>query len=230
MDQRTNVRSCLIINCILLFITSGLVFLFHKDRDQYFNFGPHTNLIVLSIPINTWTKYFVLQMYLMIVEVTQVIIDDIAGPIFGFSIYNPDKKVIHDFTKTELMVYANLFWFVNSLRATFGIFLSLSQFDIAFLKIVYSQIASIYTTGLLLDEKEFRQQRGSSNTESLKEIFFGGTKVSIYEPLIKKNNRERIDEQPLVGYRRVHTNESSSDDEENNDLLPIELQEINVNH
>jgi len=73
----------------------------------------------------------------------------------GFSIFNPDKKVIHDFGKVELQIYANLFWLISALRSTINILISISQFDIALLRVIYSELASVYTIRILLNEKQF---------------------------------------------------------------------------
>jgi hypothetical protein len=48
----------------------------------------------------------------------EYIIQDIAGPIMGFNIYNPDKKIITEFTKNELQLYAQTFWFLSSIKGT----------------------------------------------------------------------------------------------------------------
>jgi hypothetical protein len=57
-------------------------------------YGPNDNLYVLSIKINTQQKYIFLQFFLLFVEFSRVFTNEIASPILGFNIYNPDKKII----------------------------------------------------------------------------------------------------------------------------------------
>ena len=40
-------------------------------------------------------------------------------PILGFNVYNPDKKIITDFSKNELNFLANLMFTINSIKSIF---------------------------------------------------------------------------------------------------------------
>lgn len=155
MNAKKKLLYCLIVNFLLLLFTGIIIIIFKSQSDDYFQYGPNENLNILSVNINTWNKYYLLQFYLFIVETANCIIIDIANPIMGFSIFNPDKKVIHDFGKVELQIYANLFWLISALRSTINILISISQFDIALLRVIYSELASVYTIRILLNEKQF---------------------------------------------------------------------------
>ena len=72
---------------------------YKDDNNYYLMYGPNDNLYVLSIKINTIQKYVYLQIFLCFVEISRVFTNEIASPILGFNIYNPDKKIITDFTK-----------------------------------------------------------------------------------------------------------------------------------
>ncbi len=99
MDEKKKLLLCLYINLLILLFTTTIVFVLHNPYDQYFCFGPNNHLELMSIKIDNWTKYFYVQIYLIITEVTNVIINDIANPKLGFSVFNPDKKIITVFTK-----------------------------------------------------------------------------------------------------------------------------------
>lgn len=81
----------------------------------------------------------------------------------GFNIYNPDKKVITEFTKNELQIMANCMWFINSLIGALSIMVTISQLDIAILRVVYAELTSIYTIRMLLNEKEFINEYNEVN-------------------------------------------------------------------
>ena len=84
-----------------------------------------------------------------------MIIGEIAHPIIGFNIYNPDKKEINDFTKFELQLYGNIMYFIDSVRSVLMIMLSITQIDIALFGTVICEITSIFTIRMLLNEKMF---------------------------------------------------------------------------
>jgi hypothetical protein len=118
-------------------------------------YGPNDNLYVLSIKINTPQKYIYLQVFLLFVEFSRVFTNEIASPILGFNIYNPDKKVITEFTKNELQLLANTMWLINSLTTSLFVMITISQIDIAILRTIYSEITTIITIRILLNEKKF---------------------------------------------------------------------------
>ena len=118
-------------------------------------YGPNDNLYILSIKINTQQKYIFLQFFLLFVEFSRVFTNEIASPILGFNIYNPDKKIITEFTKNELQLLANMMWLINSLTNSLFVMITISQIDIAILRTIYSEITTIITIRMLLNEKKF---------------------------------------------------------------------------
>lgn len=82
-------------------------------------------------------------------------ISDIVGPILGFNIFNPDKKVIDDFGRYELQVYGNVNYLINGFKRIMTIMISITQIDLALIGMLSGEIISFYTIKMLLDEKEF---------------------------------------------------------------------------
>jgi hypothetical protein len=83
------------------------------------------------------------------------VIQEFTSPVLGFNIYNPDKKHIVDFTKFELQFYAQSFWLINSVKNAFLLMISISQIDLAVAKVIYMEMAGIYTIRTLINEKTF---------------------------------------------------------------------------
>jgi hypothetical protein len=90
--------------------------------------------------------------------VLDTVIQEFTNPVLGFNIYNPDKKHIVDFTKFELQFYAQSFWLINSIKSAFLLIISISQIDLAVAKVVYMEMAGIYTIRTLINEKTFGAQ------------------------------------------------------------------------
>ena len=96
-----------------------------------------------------------------VTEIIRCVVNEIASQILGFNIYNPDKKIITEFTKNELQIMANSMWLITSLISALSILVTISQLDIAILKVIYSELIAVYTIRVLLNEKEFIQQNKS---------------------------------------------------------------------
>jgi len=164
-NNNDRLKRCIFINFILLFIIIIFVSTFKEPNDKYFRIGPNNDLSIMSIKINSTERYILLQIFIAFTEITRVIINEIASPILAFNIYNPDKKIITEFDKNELQVMANCMWFINNLISALYIMVTISQFDIAILKVIYSELTSIYTIRLLLNEKQFVKENNSNSED-----------------------------------------------------------------
>jgi hypothetical protein len=148
---------CLIGNVVTMTLVLIVVCIFRDDESTYFRFGPHSNLIVISIKIDTWNKWITLNMFIVLIKSCDVLVNELAGPILGFSVYNPDKKNISDFTKNELNLLANSMWFTNAFRTILMAVITVTQIDIAFIGMFVSELVSIFTVRHLLNEKTFNK-------------------------------------------------------------------------
>ena len=149
-------RQCVVLNVSLLLFIFVVIMVSRNPSDKYFRYGPNSDLFVMSICVDTWKKYWLLQICICIIEVVNMIIGELAMPILNFNIYNPDKKIIDEFTKNELQILGNTMWCINSLIKTLTVLVSISQMDIAVLRVFYSEATSIYSIRVLLNEKKFK--------------------------------------------------------------------------
>ena len=69
--------------------------------------------------------------------------------------YNPDKKIITEFTKNELNFLSNAMFMVSAIREVFNTVVSITQLDLALVTVIVKELASIVTIRLLLNEKQF---------------------------------------------------------------------------
>ena len=139
--------------CILMVVI--LIAILCKDNSDYWNWGPSKNFVVVSVHIDTWQKYGLLMFLVALINVSRVVFEEIAMPILGFNIYNPDKKIITEFTKNQLQFYGNSMYLLSNIRSVFMTMLTISQIDIALYSVVVSEITTIYTIRLILNEKRF---------------------------------------------------------------------------
>jgi hypothetical protein len=148
-------------SALLTVLTLILTAVFATDSG-WFSFGPSKNLVIAGVVIDNYTKYSILALIIVFNSVVDMIISEFAQPILGFNIYNPDKKVITDFTsKRELQVLASLYWAFNNLRGIFTILISITQVDLALIKWLTLELTAIYTIDTLLSKKNFsREEEG----------------------------------------------------------------------
>ena len=157
---------CLLTNIIILFFVFVLIIVYKSDDSKYFRFGPQEDLIVISVQINTINKYIVFNLVTSVLKIFEVIIDEVGFPILSFNVYNPDKKVITEFSKNELQFYTNSMYGVSNLRGVLIIVISVSQFDLALINVIVSELTTIFTIRILLNEKEFILDAPNENDNS----------------------------------------------------------------
>ena len=156
-------------NLLLLSFVISIILQFKDDKSTYLRWGPQDDLIIISVAINNMTKYFMLLGIIAIIKISDVVIAEIASPIIGFNIYNPDKKVITEFTKNELQFYGNSMYLIDAIKAVLLIMVNISQIDIALWGVIVSESTSLFTIRMLLNEKEFKLNNDSELNDPLVE-------------------------------------------------------------
>lgn len=157
MKQLNKIRICLVLNFFLLCFISFFVTYF-AGESKYFRYGPSDDFIFISVPIDTYNKYIFLIVLIMFNGFIKVLVGEIGEPILVFNVYNPDKKVITEFTKCQLMFYANAMFFISNTRRVFEVLINVTQIDIAIVSIVNEQLVSICTVYFLISEKKFDKE------------------------------------------------------------------------
>ena len=155
LSPQNRLKICILAQVLLLIsVIIPIVKLANKDS-TYYRFGPNEDLIIISIKINTWLRYSVLLVYILIFRVCKVFINELGMPILTFNIYNPNQKKIEDFTRTELQIYGNIMFMLNSIRYALTLQLVIIQIDIALISSIFDELAAIPTVFILLKDKEF---------------------------------------------------------------------------
>jgi hypothetical protein len=153
--DKERLKKCIIANVALLTLITIVIMLFGDKSSPYLQTGPSPTLQILGIKLDNWLKYWCFQAFVAVVVITDVIIKEIADPVLGFRIYNPTEKTIYGFTRFELQFFANAMWMISSLKSVLMVVVTISQIDIAILKVIYGEITSFYTIRLLVNEKHF---------------------------------------------------------------------------
>jgi hypothetical protein len=168
MKQLTKIRMCLCLNVFLLAFISFFI-TFFAGNSKYFRIGPNEDFIFISVSINTYNKYSLLLFLISLNCIIKVLVGEIGEPVLVFNVYNPDKRVITEFTKPQLLFYANSMFFVSNTRRVFEIIINVTQIDIAIFSIIVEQLISICTVCFLVNEKKF-DSNGSMISNNNKEL------------------------------------------------------------
>ena len=156
--SRSKLQWCILIYSILLCFIVFVVFMF-QTKNKYFRWGvPDNNeepLIIISVKIDDYYKYYGLLLFIAIFRTIKVIVTEIAEPILAFTIYNPDKKNIDNFTKNELQFYGNMLYLIDNIRYVFTLMITITQIDLALFSVLIGELTSLFTIRMLLNEKTF---------------------------------------------------------------------------
>lgn len=155
LTPKQRLKVCIIGQIILLAIALVTTAILANKDSLYYRFGPSEELIVISVKINTWTRYCVLLVYILIFRVCKVFINELGMPILTFNIYDPNRKVVEDFTRLELQVLGNIMFMLNAIRYALTLQLSIIQIDIAVISGIFDELAAIPTIYILLKDKKF---------------------------------------------------------------------------
>ena len=158
-------RLCVFGNLLVLGAILSLIIVFDSSGSKYWRFGPSPDLVLISAVIDTWTRYWIVVGIIGTLKITQCFIAEIAHPIIGFRIYNPDLHVITDFTKLQLQSYGNSMYMLDAIRDVLMIIVSITQVDIALWGVLFSEGASIFAIRMLLNEKRFEKDYVAVPTE-----------------------------------------------------------------
>lgn len=167
MNQIGKIQTCLGLNILLLSIVLFFIVNCASPNSKYFRFGPNDDFILVSIHIQTYTKYSILLFLIACINILKVLVQEIGEPVLIFNIYNPDKKVITEFTKTQLQLYGNAMFFVSNVRRVFEIMVTVTQIDIALFSVLIEQLTSIITIKMLLNEKIFNKKHSEEKLNEL---------------------------------------------------------------
>jgi len=152
IDRRPVRRTwmCLIVDMITLFAIIGLTCRFGEENG-YLSLGPSDKLFLIGIHINTWTKWAISMLLIVAVSV----VDCITMPFVYFRIYNPDCKDISDVGPIELQILANGMHLSQSLKGAVYTLAIITQIDYAVVKVLASELSSLYMVRVLIKEKKF---------------------------------------------------------------------------
>lgn len=201
MNAVVRTRICLIFNILTLAAIICVISI--VGTGKYVNFGPSDKLEIIGIEINTWTKWCIVNLFIIFVSISDTFINEWGMPFISFRIYDPDIKVIKDVGPVELQILANSMYFCSSVKTVIYILCYVSQLDFALIRVVSGEIASIITIRSLIKEKEFKKKNDDDlsilSNESEESNASNKSKLS-YKSIksLIVNTNKKGEKQPLI--------------------------------
>lgn len=158
MNKVQVLNTSITINLLFLFLFMGSLFVYNKEPSSYFQAGWSNNFVFASIVIDNPIKYSLLCLFIIVLNVSEIFLNDIAVPLIQFSTYNPYKLIIHDFSRCQLECYSNIIFFIQTSKKFIQIYVTFSQVDIAIISMISSQAGVAMAIKYLLDKKTFTLQ------------------------------------------------------------------------
>jgi hypothetical protein len=167
ISQRESVYWSLVASllCTLLIIVVAVVF--HEGAGTYLQFGPNQHLVLMGVRINTWIKWSLCLALICAVRGTQTIVGELGTTVLGFSVYNPQAKVITEFTKNELQFCANAMFTLGSIQGVMMSLVNVTQFDLALCSVMFSEFVSLFTIRKLLNGKTFTTKKSETEDKPM---------------------------------------------------------------
>lgn len=162
MQKRTVIRLCIFINTIALGVAIMLS-IAGSSQSTWFSFGWSDKLFVLSIPVNTLSRYVIVLAVFGFMSFSKVIDESSATPILWFALFD-QSNIVYDLTRFEVCVYTWLTFTTSRLRDLLLIMVSISQIDLGLFCIASALFGLIIISIILTHNKEFKSKITISDT------------------------------------------------------------------
>jgi hypothetical protein len=107
-------------------------------ESDYWNIGPHENLEVISVMIDTWGKWFLLIFIITLFEGTHTVVEKYVRLLL--------KNNKTELTDAQISVSKAVIFFMDKVRALLWMLLVISQIDIAVWPIITSFVTYLLIT------------------------------------------------------------------------------------
>lgn len=139
-DKRVAVICLTVWMCVVLSIFYEIGIL----EGKFMQFGPSEHTIFMSIPINTWYRYFLVSLFTFVNTCVNDFMSDAISPWLLNTITDHKSRYI-PYSKA-MCITISQFWSVYcNIMSIFNVFLSLTQIDFVIIRTVADLIMSMYT-------------------------------------------------------------------------------------
>ncbi|MDE2095876.1 MAG: hypothetical protein KGL39_01365 [Patescibacteria group bacterium] len=154
MTPKHKLQFSIAANAAILVTVLALTGYFAADS-TYWRVGWHEELVVIAVVINSGFRYAALVALIALANVSGALAEQFGEPVVDFSLYNPDKRVISEFSRAELFAAAVALRSLASVREVLLLMVSFAQVDIALWNLAITTAVAVCVVCALLREKRF---------------------------------------------------------------------------
>ena len=117
--------------------------------------GPSDDFRILNVVFNTWSKYLVLLMFMLVVQLIKLFVKLACWQVIKFNMLDPTKKVVRGLSRSELVFNGVIMKGMELLIELIMFVLACQKFDIIIVGILIGGIASVPLCMYLTKDKTF---------------------------------------------------------------------------
>lgn len=156
MRKQTKVSLCIGSNAVTVILLFFMLNVFNREGDgNLWKFGPSDDLFLLSIPINTWMRYWLVIVMIGLIKISEVLVNDFASPDVFFATFDTDRKNIYGFTQFSLWILTVIQQLSNDLGNIFKTIILVTRLDVALISVLIQNLTGVVSVYLLLSKKTF---------------------------------------------------------------------------
>ena len=133
----------------------GLVVYSTSDLNL-FKWGPNSSLQFLDIVIDTWPKWAVLIIFIIVTQILKVFADEIISPFILNTIMDHKEKEMF-FSYFESQIICQTYYMFSGITKVIYVSIAISQIDCILVVLFTDIIVSIYTTHIFLRNKTYQK-------------------------------------------------------------------------
>lgn len=148
-------------SCVFMItVVVGLfsVFLYCGGVEHHLlSWGPQADFLILSIPIDTWPKYWGVVFMMVAALALKMIAKQVGWSICKFAVFDQNRREIYGFYRSELIIVTEILRTGESLVDVFFLVLlyEIYKFDIIIMSVGVGMLISVGVVYYLLRKKTF---------------------------------------------------------------------------
>lgn len=109
-------------------------------------FGPSPDLYLLDVHINTWGRWFGMNLMVFVHTIVQSLLSEIIQPWMSTHVYTTDNRVILRYSKPTTMTLANMYGVCSVIMQAISLYITFTQVDIMLVRVIATIMVITLTT------------------------------------------------------------------------------------
>ena len=155
--QKCEFYASLVSYVVMVVCIVGVVFAF-SHSSSYFRFGPNSDFTLAGVAIDTPEKYVYLLVAICLLRVTKTLAESYCELPLTFMIYDDKRETIDvstELSRRAILATSLLYSTASSMRGLFKILITVSQFDVALIDLLFGEVIGYMIVHDILSKRTF---------------------------------------------------------------------------